>query len=101
MAIILNDRLKNKTLLKTSGLVAGEWLDDQEKKVFHVYDPASGQVLCDCADLGQQHFLDAIESAAVGTDEFSELTAKTRAGILYQWFALVMENADDCNVAFV
>jgi succinate-semialdehyde dehydrogenase/glutarate-semialdehyde dehydrogenase len=97
MSAILHENLRRQSLVKTSGLVAGVWRQAKDKKAFPVFEPATGTILCHCADLGQQDFLDAIESATVGTSEFAEYTAKARSGILSRWYDLVTEHTEDCK----
>lgn len=43
------------------GLVVGEWREAPGTKDFPVNEPSSDTMLCHCAGLGRQGFLDAIE----------------------------------------
>lgn len=88
--------LRCPELLITSGLVAGEWRAP-EGETFSVYEPSTGSVLRECANLGMQDFLDAIDSAEKGMAAYHEsTTARERGQILRQWYDLVMANIDDC-----
>lgn len=88
--------LRCPELLITSGLVAGEWRAP-EGKTFSVYEPSTGSVLRECANLGLQDFLDAIDSAEKGMAAYYEsTTARQRGQILRRWYDLVMANIDDC-----
>lgn len=87
--------LRCPELLITSGLVAGEWRAP-EGKTFPVYEPSTGSVLRECANLGLQDFLDAIDSAEKGMVAYYEsTTARQRGQILRRWYDLVMANVDD------
>ncbi|KAK6227419.1 hypothetical protein QIS74_00974 [Colletotrichum tabaci] len=89
-------KLQDKSLLVTSGLVAGEWKTGQDGKTFPVYEPSSATVLQECANLSRQDFVDAIESAKKGSANFHEsTTAKERGALLRKWYDLVIANADD------
>lgn len=97
MASEVLQKLSDPSLLVTAGLVSGQWRAP-EGKTFQVYEPSSGTVLRDCANLGRQDFLDAIDSAEVGTQKFhQEKTAKERGAILRKWFDLVTANTSDCT----
>jgi len=85
--------LKNQDLFVSSGLVAGQW---RTVNVFPVTEPSTGTVLHECANLGRQDFIDAINSAEQGTKNFyHNTTAKERGTLLRKWNDLVLENLDD------
>ncbi|KAM6536128.1 hypothetical protein FALCPG4_005646 [Fusarium falciforme] len=95
MAYITLPKLQDPSLLVTTGLISGEWLA-MEGKAFPVYEPSSGAAFRDCANLGRQDFVDAIESAEAGTKRFyEETTAAQRGAILRKWFDLVIANVQD------
>ncbi|KAJ0130870.1 Uncharacterized protein HZ326_26025 [Fusarium oxysporum f. sp. albedinis] len=94
MAYITLPKLQDLFLLVTTGLISGEWLAT-EGKTFPVNEPSSRAVFRDCANLGRQDFIDAIESAEAGTKRFYEETAAQRGAILRKWFALVIANDQD------
>lgn len=85
--------LKKKDLFVSSGLVAGQW---RTGKTFPVTEPSSGTVLHECANLGRQDFVDAINSGRQGAANFYQnTTAKERGTLLRRWNDLVLENQDD------
>ena len=91
-------KLKNQNLFVSSGLVAGQWKSGNEGKTFNVFEPSSGKVLHECADLGTQDFLDAIDSAEKGTRDFHKnTTAKERGAILKTFNDLMLANEEDCT----
>ena len=85
--------LNDPTLLKTDGLVNGQWLAGGSR--FDVLDPATGQKLADVANLGPAEAQTAIDAANAAWPAWRNKTAKERAIILRQWFNLLMANQDD------
>ena len=85
--------LRDHTLLKTDGLVDGQWVKGKAR--FDVIDPATGMKLADVADLGPRETKAAITAANQAWPAWRELTAKQRHAILMKWFDLLMANQDD------
>ena len=85
--------LKDPTLLKTDGLIDGQWVKGKAR--FDVIDPATGMKLADVADLGPRETKAAITAANQAWPAWRELTAKQRHAILMKWFDLLMANQDD------
>ncbi|KAF7563313.1 hypothetical protein G7046_g810 [Stylonectria norvegica] len=91
--------IQNTSLLDNRGLVAGEWKNARSGKTFPVYEPSSGEVLRECADLGLEDFVAAIDSADAGFREFStSTTAKERGAMLRKWYELILENLEDLAI---
>lgn len=89
-------RLKDSSLFQTDGLVNGSWKKGKSGKTFPVFEPSTGEVLHQCADLGLSDFQEAIDIAYVGYKNFSKsTTAKERGAMLRKWFNLITENSDD------
>lgn len=87
--------LKDRSLLITKGLLCGNWISSTSGAVFSVTEPSSGQVLEQCADLSQAHFVEAIDAAHNGYHELAGMTAKERGVILRRWNDSVLQNAND------
>ncbi len=88
--------LKDESLFDYRGLVAGKWTEGKAGKTFPVYEPSSGTVLHECADLAQEDFVAAIDDAYKGYMEYYDGTsAKERGAILKRWNDLILENIDD------
>jgi succinate-semialdehyde dehydrogenase/glutarate-semialdehyde dehydrogenase len=85
--------LKDPTLLKTDGLINGQWVPGNSR--FDVNDPATGRKLADVANLGPQHAEAAIAAANAAWPAWKGKTAKERSNILRKWFDLLMANQDD------
>ena len=69
--------LKDPTLLKTDGLIDGQWVAGNSR--FDVNDPATGRKLADVANLGPQHAEAAIAAANAAWPAWKGKTAKERA----------------------
>ncbi len=85
--------LKDPTLLKTDGLINGEWVKGASR--FDVLDPATGLKLADVANLGPADAEKAIAAANAAWGPWKNKTAKERSIILRKWFDLLMANQDD------
>ncbi|MBK7508660.1 MAG: NAD-dependent succinate-semialdehyde dehydrogenase [Comamonadaceae bacterium] len=85
--------LKDPTLLKTDGLINGQWVSGNSR--FEVLDPATGLKLADVANLGPADAQAAIAAANTAWPAWRGKTAKERSNILRKWFDLLMANQDD------
>ena len=85
--------LKDPTLLKTDGLINGQWVSGNSR--FEVLDPATGLKLADVANLGPADAQAAIGAANAAWPAWRGKTAKERSNILRKWFDLLMANQDD------
>jgi len=85
--------LKDPSLLKTDGLINGEWVQGSSR--FDVLDPATGAKLADVANLGPADAEKAIAAANAAWAGWKNKTAKERSIILRKWFDLLMANQDD------
>ena len=85
--------LKDPSLLKTDGLINGQWLPGASR--FDVLDPATGEKLADVANLTAADAEAAIAAANAAWPAWKAKTAKERSIILRKWFDLLMANQDD------
>ena len=85
--------LKDPTLLKTDGLVNGQWIAGSSR--FDVHYPATGQKLADVANLQAQDAEAAIAAANAAWPTWRAKTGKERHTILLKWFNLLMANQED------
>ncbi|WP_066261085.1 NAD-dependent succinate-semialdehyde dehydrogenase [Hydrogenophaga flava] len=85
--------LKDPSLLKTDGLINGEWVKGASR--FDVLDPATGLKLADVANLGPADAERAIAAANAAWTGWKNKTAKERSIILRKWYDLLMANQDD------
>ncbi len=88
--------LADPTLLKTEGLIDGEWLAANDAQArFAVTDPATGAELARVANLGPVEAAAAISAAERAWPLWRAKTAKERHAIMMKWFALIVQHADD------
>ena len=85
--------LKDPTLLKTDGLVNGQWVAGSSR--FDVHDPATGQKQADVANLDARDAEAAIAAANAAWPTWRAKTGKERHTILLKWFNLLMANQED------
>ena len=85
--------LKDPSLLKTDGLIDGQWVKGASR--FDVHDPATGAKLADVANLGAAEAEAAIAAADAAWPAWRNKTGKERSALLRKWFDLLMANQDD------
>ena len=88
--------LNDPGLLKTEGLVGGEWVAARDAQArFTVTDPATGQPLAQVANLGPVDAAAAISAAEKAWPAWRARSAKERAAVMMKWFQLIVQHADD------
>jgi succinate-semialdehyde dehydrogenase/glutarate-semialdehyde dehydrogenase len=87
--------LSARNLLEGRSYVNGEWIDADSGKTFAVTNPATGEEIIKCADLGQAETVRAIDAAYAAQPAWAAKTAKERSAIMRRWYDLIVENADD------
>ena len=85
--------LKDPTLLKTDGLVDGQWVKGSAR--FDVHDPATGAKIADVANLGVNEAEQAIAAANAAWPAWRNKTAKERSILMRRWYDLLMANQED------
>ncbi|MBL8344423.1 MAG: NAD-dependent succinate-semialdehyde dehydrogenase [Rubrivivax sp.] len=85
--------LADPSLLKTDGLINGEWVAGGGR--FDVRDPATGLVLAQVANLGTSQAEAAIAAADKAWPAWRRKTAKERAAVMMKWYHLMNQHADD------
>ncbi|MDA7963450.1 NAD-dependent succinate-semialdehyde dehydrogenase [Ruegeria sp.] len=85
--------LKDPALLEMRAYVNGRWVETG--RTFPVYNPATGDLIANVADIDVNDTSRAIDAAYDAKAGWTELTGKERAAILRKWFDLMVENADD------
>ena len=85
--------LNDPSLLKTDGLINGQWVKGASR--FDVHDPATGNKLCDVANLGAADAQAAIDAANAAWPAWRNKTGKERSIILRKWYDLLMANVED------
>lgn len=88
-------QLKDNSLFKTQAFISGEWANSDNNETFPVYNPATGELLAEVANVGLNETRRAIKSAHTAMGSWRELTAKARCDILERWHTLMLENVED------
>lgn len=88
-------QISDQALLKTQAYVDGQWIDADSGETLAVLNPANGETVTEIAKCGTAETRRAIEAAAVAQVSWRKKSAKERAAILKQWFALMLEAQDD------
>jgi succinate-semialdehyde dehydrogenase / glutarate-semialdehyde dehydrogenase len=92
----LASRLKNLELLRSGGLIAGEWLAASSTGLtFNVTNPSDGVVITTLPDMGSAETRAAINAAFIAQKSWAKKTGKERATVLRRWYDLMIEHADD------
>ncbi|WP_425640611.1 NAD-dependent succinate-semialdehyde dehydrogenase [Marinomonas gallaica] len=92
---MFEQKLTDQSLLKSKGLINGEWVSADAHKTFDVFNPANGECIATVADLGAAETKRAIEAANVAMTDWNTRTVKEKSALLRQWFDLVMANQED------
>lgn len=92
---MLQQQLKDPSLLKCAGFINGQWVQTKTEKAFEVFNPSTGDVVASVADLGVQETQLAIDAAQAAFEKWREVPAKQRSSLLRRWFDLVMANQED------
>ncbi|MFZ4757872.1 MAG: NAD-dependent succinate-semialdehyde dehydrogenase [Burkholderiaceae bacterium] len=88
-------QLKDAGLLRRQGWIDGQWIEADSGAVFAVTDPASGETICEVADLGAAETRRAIDAAARALPAWRARTAKDRGAVLRRWFDLIVAHTED------
>lgn len=89
----LRDLLRDKSLLKETCYLNGEWVGAAE--TIPVTNPANGDVIASVPKLGRAEVAKAIAAADEAMKGWAAKSAKERASILRKWFTLMLENQED------
>ena len=88
-------KLARADLLQQKAWINGRWQAATSAATFAVHDPASGEVLAAVSDLGANDCKAAVSAAHDAFPGWRDLTAKQRSEILYKWYQLMLQHADD------
>ncbi|MEG3618747.1 NADP-dependent succinate-semialdehyde dehydrogenase [Magnetovibrio sp. PR-2] len=87
--------LKDTSLFRQQAYIDGAWVDADNGETFDVTNPAGGDVLGVVPKMGRTETAKAIAAAEAVLPAWRAKTAKERAGILRNWFNLVMDAQED------
>lgn len=75
--------------------INGVWREAAGGNSFPVINPASGEVIIQVADATASDAELAVKAAADAFPSWSRQTARTRSDLLYKWYQLIMQHADE------
>ncbi|MGW8193320.1 MAG: NAD-dependent succinate-semialdehyde dehydrogenase [Desulforhopalus sp.] len=87
--------LNDKGLVKTRGYVNGEWIDSDDRDLFNVDNPATGEIIARVARCKANETRRAIEAAENALSGWQRLTALEKADFLMKWYNLIMDKVED------
>ncbi|MBA1148418.1 NAD-dependent succinate-semialdehyde dehydrogenase [Ectothiorhodospiraceae bacterium WFHF3C12] len=87
--------LKDQSLLRDSGYIAGEWVGADSGKQFDVFNPATGEKITSVPDMGGADARRAIDAAESAWAEWRAMPARKRSKLLRAWHDLIKANAED------
>jgi succinate-semialdehyde dehydrogenase/glutarate-semialdehyde dehydrogenase len=92
----LLDRLNNKSLLRSAGFVAGEWVASAANgKTFDITNPSTNEVITQLPDMSVNEAKTAIKAAYIAQKEWAARTGKERSAVMRKWHDLMVAQADD------
>lgn len=86
---------KQNKLIRSAAYINGEWINASEGAAFPVYNPATGQVIIDVANLNRADVMKAIDDASNAWQTWRWTTAKERASLLKKWFEIILVNKEE------
>jgi succinate-semialdehyde dehydrogenase/glutarate-semialdehyde dehydrogenase len=84
-------QISDQALLKTQSYIGGKWVDSDSGETFGVTNPATGEIIAECASCGTGETRRAIEAAEAAMHDWRERSAKERSGVLRKWLDLMMD----------
>ncbi len=87
--------LADPDLVRTRGLINGEWRDAASGKACEVRNPATGEVLGTVPDMGVDETREAIAAAHAAFPAWAKKTAKERGQVLRRMHDLMMQHQED------
>lgn len=91
----LKKLIKNKTLLKTTSLINGQWVDRDNQNSLKVINPANGDVITSIPYVSNAQTLEAIHSASKAFKTWKKTPASECSAILRKWYNLIESNKQD------
>ncbi|MDP0589311.1 MAG: NAD-dependent succinate-semialdehyde dehydrogenase [Candidatus Endonucleobacter bathymodioli] len=82
-------------LAKNKAFIDGEWINAASGRTFAVMNSANGEMIAEVPDMGKEDTVSAVEAADRAFKTWKTTTAKYRAGLLKQWFNLLINHAED------
>jgi succinate-semialdehyde dehydrogenase/glutarate-semialdehyde dehydrogenase len=90
-----NKMSEQNTLIKNAAYINGEWVNTNAGTTFPVYDPATGEVIGNVANLTRADVTKAIDDASNAWQAWRLTTAKERSSLLKKWFEIIIANKEE------
>lgn len=81
-------------LIFQQAFIDGQWSDSDSGATYAITNPATGETITSVPDMGRGETARAIAAAGKAMPAWAAMTAKARAGILRNWFNLIMANQE-------
>jgi len=95
MTLTANKLLTDEGLWRTAAYVNGRWIEDGAAGTFDLKNPGNGDLLATLPRLDAAQVREAVEAADTAFGPWRRRPAKDRAKLLWRWFDLITENAED------
>lgn len=87
--------LSDPELLQSLCFINGEWVAADNNAATEVINPATGQIIGQVPEMGVAETSRAIGAAQIAFAEWQRCTVDERAGILRNWFELIIQHQQD------
>lgn len=87
--------IREQGLLRHQGYINGQWQDAENREIYSVINPATGETLATVANMGISETEAAIAAADQAWPSWRAMCAKDRAEILKRWFGLIHTHGED------
>eukprot|EP01024_Parvocaulis_polyphysoides_P052425 TRINITY_DN5178_c0_g1_i2.p1 TRINITY_DN5178_c0_g1~~TRINITY_DN5178_c0_g1_i2.p1 ORF type:complete len:537 (-),score=69.24 TRINITY_DN5178_c0_g1_i2:506-2038(-) len=87
--------IKDQELVKTSGFVAGQWIQNDSGQTYEVLDPSTNEHVANVALLDGAATSKAITAAEEAFTSWSQLTGKERSIYVRRWLQEMQKNSQD------
>ncbi|KAJ0405293.1 hypothetical protein ATCC90586_007332 [Pythium insidiosum] len=91
----IHSEIKNTELLRTQGLINGQWTEAQSEAHFSVMDPSTDREVARVTAMGQEETLAAIQAAKDAFRTWKKTTPHARSVLLKKWHDAIRKHADD------
>ena len=91
-------KLKDTSLWKERGFIAGQWVAADSGQTTEIRNPANGEPLGTVPHMGAAETRRAIDAAHGALPAWSKKTAGERARLMRKWFDLMLANLEDLAV---
>jgi succinate-semialdehyde dehydrogenase / glutarate-semialdehyde dehydrogenase len=87
--------MEQNRLIRNQAYINGRWVNANSGKTFDVTNPATGEIIAAVPDMDRGDVSKAIDAADAAWPAYRDMTGKERAGMMRNWFNLMMEHKED------